>query len=124
MKTTQIHVRIVSRVSLLFSPFCISIPVSFFIDIDFLSKGSLYSADLILFWQITKSFWLQEGARKADIDTSRLLEQFAVKDVVTLGPAEPSNSQNIMLNQKIAHNFSEYREDILKDSLRSSFDLF
>lgn len=96
----------------------------FFIDIDFLSKGSLYSADLILFWQITKSFWLQEGARKADIDTSRLLEQFAVKDVVTLGPAEPSNSQNIMLNQKIAHNFSEYREDILKDSLRSSFDLF
>ncbi|KAF6737076.1 Formin-H [Oryzias melastigma] len=73
--------------------------------------------------KITKSFWLQEGARKADIDTSRLLEQFAVKDVVTLGPAEPSNSQNIMLNQKIAHNFNIFLKSFpvqpweLKDKL-------
>ncbi|RVE71040.1 hypothetical protein OJAV_G00070130 [Oryzias javanicus] len=73
--------------------------------------------------KITKSFWLQDGTKTVDIDTSRLLEQFVVKDVTTLGPAEPSSSQNIMLNQKIAHNFNIFLKSFpvqpweLKDKL-------
>lgn len=51
--------------------------------------------------------WKQGSSRRIEIDTSRLYEQFAIKDPGTLSAAEPSNSQHIMLNQKIAHNFSE-----------------
>uniref|UniRef100_A0A8C7ZJJ7 Uncharacterized protein n=1 Tax=Oryzias sinensis TaxID=183150 RepID=A0A8C7ZJJ7_9TELE len=73
--------------------------------------------------KIAKSFWLQEGTRKTDIDTSRLLEQFGMKDVVTFGTAEPSTAQNIKLNQKIAHNFNIFLKSFpvqpweLKDKL-------
>lgn len=57
--------------------------------------------------QIEKSFWMQRSSRRIEINTARLMEQFSVKDLGTLGVPEPSNGQQIMLNQKIAHNFSE-----------------
>ncbi|XP_034392373.1 formin-like protein 12 isoform X2 [Cyclopterus lumpus] len=56
--------------------------------------------------KIAKSFWKQERTRRIEIDTLRLYEQFAVKDLGTCGAAEPSNTQHIMLNQKVAHNFN------------------
>lgn len=59
-------------------------------------------------WQIAKSFWVQENTSKIEISTSRLLEQFAVKTLGTFGAVDQSNSQQIMLNQKIAHNFSKW----------------
>lgn len=57
--------------------------------------------------QIEKSFWMQRSSRRIEINTARLIEQFSVKDLGTLAVPEPSNGQQIMLNQKIAHNFSE-----------------
>ncbi|KAK5895172.1 hypothetical protein CesoFtcFv8_011790 [Champsocephalus esox] len=57
--------------------------------------------------KIAKSFWKQESTGRIELDTSRLFEQFAVKDMGTFCASEPSTTQHIMLNQKIAHNFSE-----------------
>ncbi|XP_054465140.1 uncharacterized protein LOC129099788 [Anoplopoma fimbria] len=73
--------------------------------------------------KIAKSFWTQECNGRIEIDTSRLFEQFAVKDLGTLSAAEPSNTQHIMLNQKIAHNFNIFLKSFpvqageLKDKL-------
>lgn len=58
--------------------------------------------------QIEKTFWMQRSSRRIQINTARLIEQFSIKDHGTFSVPEPSNSQHIMLNQKIAHNFSEY----------------
>lgn len=57
--------------------------------------------------QIEKTFWMQQSSRRIEINTARLIEQFSVKDPGTFGVPELSNSQQIMLNQKIAHNFSK-----------------
>lgn len=73
--------------------------------------------------KISKSFWVQDSSRKIEIDTSRLYEHFAVKNLGTVGVTEHSNSQNIMLNQKIAHTFGIFlksfpvRPGELKDKL-------
>ncbi|XP_070695075.1 uncharacterized protein [Pempheris klunzingeri] len=73
--------------------------------------------------KIAKSFWIQESSRRIEIDTSRLYEQFAVKDLGTFSAAEPSNTQHIMLNHKIAHNFNIFLKSFpvqpgeLKDKL-------
>ncbi|KAM9351041.1 uncharacterized protein ABDE67_008339 [Symphorus nematophorus] len=73
--------------------------------------------------KIAKSFWIQESSRRIEIDTSRLYEQFAVKDLGTFGAPEPSNTQHIMLNEKIAHNFNIFLKSFpvqpgeLKDKL-------
>ncbi|TMS16885.1 Formin-like protein 13 [Larimichthys crocea] len=73
--------------------------------------------------KIAKSFWKQESTRRIEIDTSRLYEQFAVKDLGTFGAVEPSNTQNIMLNPKVAHNFNIFLKSFpvqpgeLKDKL-------
>lgn len=61
--------------------------------------------DMVGSEKVSKSFWAQDGAKKIEIDTSRLYEQFAVKKIGPLGISESSHSQNIMLNQKVAHNF-------------------
>nr|XP_046253301.1 formin-like protein 13 [Scatophagus argus] len=79
--------------------------------------------DLISSEKIEKSFWIQESSRRIEIDTTRLFEQFAVKDLGKFGAAEPSNAQHIMLNQKIAHNFNIFLKSFpvqpgeLKDKL-------
>lgn len=73
--------------------------------------------------KIAKSFWIQENTGRIEVDTSRLYEQFAVKDLGTFEAAEPSNTQHIMLNQKIAHNFNIFLKSFpvqpgeLKDKL-------
>ncbi|XP_051281478.1 uncharacterized protein LOC127377543 [Dicentrarchus labrax] len=73
--------------------------------------------------KIAKSFWIQKSSKRIEIDTSRLYEQFAVKDLGTFEAAEPSNTQHIMLNQKIAHNFNIFLKSFpvqpgeLKDKL-------
>lgn len=73
--------------------------------------------------KIAKSFWIQESTRRIEIDTSRLCEQFAVKDLGTSGVAELINTHHIMLNQKIAHNFNIFLKSFpvqpgeLKDKL-------
>lgn len=77
--------------------------------IDLCIRLRCISAEFIHFlsWQIEKSFWMQANTRRIEIDVSRLNEQFSVKDPGTFGAPEPNNAQHIMLNQKIAHNFSE-----------------
>ncbi|XP_023248680.1 formin-like protein 17 [Seriola lalandi dorsalis] len=79
--------------------------------------------DLVGSEKIAKSFWIQESGGRIEIDTSRLYEQFAVRDLGTFGAAEQSNTQHIMLNQKIAHNFNIFLKSFpvqpgeLKDKL-------
>ncbi|CAG6021896.1 unnamed protein product [Menidia menidia] len=79
--------------------------------------------DLIGSEKIAKSIWTQDSGRRIKIDTSRLYEQFAVKDLGMFGAAEQSNTQEIMLNQKIAHNFNIFLKSFpvqpgeLKDKL-------
>uniref|UniRef100_UPI0037E7538C uncharacterized protein n=1 Tax=Semicossyphus pulcher TaxID=241346 RepID=UPI0037E7538C len=73
--------------------------------------------------KIAKSFWIQESGRRIEIDTTRLYEQFAVKDLGTFGVSESSNTQHIILNEKIAHNFNIFLKSFpvqpgeLKDKL-------
>lgn len=67
----------------------------------------MQSLNYSVLWQIDKSMWKQGSGRKVEIDTSRLLEQFAIKELGTFKTHDASNSQNIMLNEKIAHNFSK-----------------
>lgn len=61
-----------------------------------------------LLLQIAKSLWARGSPREIEIDTSRLFEQFGVKDPGHFSNAESSNHVEILLNVKIAHNFSEY----------------
>nr|XP_057907431.1 uncharacterized protein LOC131104361 isoform X2 [Doryrhamphus excisus] len=56
--------------------------------------------------KIAKSFWGKERHRRIEVDTTRLDHQFAVNEPGSLAPPEPSSTQHIMLNQKIAHNFN------------------
>ncbi|KAM4562758.1 uncharacterized protein PAE49_011106 isoform 2-T2 [Odontesthes bonariensis] len=88
-------------------------------------KKSLTKAfhwELVGSGKIAKSFWTQQS-RRIEIDTSRLYEQFAVIDLGTFCAAEQSNTQQIMLNQKIAHNFNIFLKSFpvqpgeLKDKL-------
>ncbi|XP_047428453.1 formin-like protein 13 [Mugil cephalus] len=73
--------------------------------------------------KMAKSYWSQQSTRKIEIDTSRLCEQFAAKDQGTFEAAETTNTQHIMLNQKIAHNFNIFLKSFpvqpgeLKDKL-------
>ncbi|MEQ2284502.1 hypothetical protein AMECASPLE_022251 [Ameca splendens] len=70
------------------------------------SRTKAFHWDLIGSEKIAKTFWVQEKSRRPEIDTSRLYDQFAVKDLGIFATTDSSSSQHIMLNQKIAHNFS------------------
>ncbi|XP_040914790.1 formin-like protein 13 [Toxotes jaculatrix] len=87
------------------------------------TRTKAFHWDLVSSEKIAKSFWIQESTARIEIDTSRLYEQFAVKDLGTFGAAEQTNTQHIMLNQKIAHNFNIFLKSFpvlpgeLKDKL-------
>ncbi|XP_023196660.1 formin-like protein 13 [Xiphophorus maculatus] len=87
------------------------------------SRTKAFHWDLVGHEKITKTFWVQEKSKKPEIDTSRLLEQFAVKDLGSFGTTDSSSTQHIMLNQKIAHNFNIFLKSFpvqpgeLKDKL-------
>uniref|UniRef100_A0A087XL62 PH domain-containing protein n=1 Tax=Poecilia formosa TaxID=48698 RepID=A0A087XL62_POEFO len=87
------------------------------------SRTKAFHWDLIGHEKIAKTFWVQEKSKKPEINTSRLYEQFAVKDVGSFGTTDSSSSQHIMLNQKIAHNFNIFLKSFpvqpgeLKDKL-------
>ncbi|XP_076023244.1 uncharacterized protein LOC143013485 [Genypterus blacodes] len=73
--------------------------------------------------KIGKSFWIQDGRKRIELDTARLLEQFAVTDHATPSAVEPSTTKHIMLDEKIAHNFNIFLKSFpvqpgeLKDKL-------
>ncbi|XP_029912350.1 formin-like protein 6 [Myripristis murdjan] len=79
--------------------------------------------DLVGSDTIAKSFWMQRSTRRIEIDTPRLYEQFAVQDLGTIGVADSGNTQHIILDQKIAHNFNIFLKSFpvqpgeLKDKL-------
>ncbi|OXB79256.1 UNVERIFIED_CONTAM: hypothetical protein H355_013177 [Colinus virginianus] len=56
--------------------------------------------------KIQKSIWGSCDLGKKKIDASRLCEQFQIQDVAVFSGSEPSVNQHIMLDRKIAHNFS------------------
>ncbi|OXB54787.1 hypothetical protein ASZ78_002833 [Callipepla squamata] len=56
--------------------------------------------------KIQKSIWGSCDLGKKKIDASRLYEQFQIQDVAVFSGSEPSVNQHIMLDRKIAHNFS------------------
>ncbi|KAK2897209.1 uncharacterized protein [Channa argus] len=88
------------------------------------TRTKAFHWDQITSEKIAKSFWIQENIGRTEIDTSRLCEQFTVKELGKFGgAAEVTNTQNIMLNQKIAHNFNIFLKSFpvqpgeLKDKL-------
>ncbi|XP_035501867.1 formin-like protein 6 isoform X2 [Scophthalmus maximus] len=87
------------------------------------ARTKAFHWDLVGPEKIGKSFWTQGSAGRIEIDTSRLYEQFAVKDLGRFDAAEHSNTQHIMLNQKIAQNFNIFLKSFpvqpgeLKDKL-------
>ncbi|MCI4387614.1 hypothetical protein PGIGA_G00076260 [Pangasianodon gigas] len=79
--------------------------------------------DVIMQDKIAKSLWARGSPREIEIDTSRLYEQFGVKDLGHFSSAESSNHAEILLNAKIAHNFNIFLKSFpvqpkeLKDKL-------
>ncbi|KAL6483408.1 hypothetical protein MHYP_G00082800 [Metynnis hypsauchen] len=79
--------------------------------------------DLIAQDKIAKSVWARGSPREIEIDTSRLYEQFGVKDSANISNLESSNHVEIMLSAKIAHNFNIFLKSFpvqpkeLKDKL-------
>ncbi|XP_024915519.1 formin-like protein 13 [Cynoglossus semilaevis] len=73
--------------------------------------------------KIAKSFWKQQSPRTIEVDTTRLYEQFAVKSLGTFAAVEHNNTQEILLDKKIAHNFNIFLKSFpvlpgeLKDKL-------
>ncbi|XP_061114738.1 uncharacterized protein LOC133139304 [Conger conger] len=73
-------------------------------------------------YEMGKSAWARCSS-KVRIDTVRLYEQFAIEETGCLASLESTNSVNIMLNDKIAHNFNIFLKSFpvapgeLKDKL-------
>ncbi|KAJ8265590.1 hypothetical protein COCON_G00146890 [Conger conger] len=91
-------------------------------------KGSLSKKTKAFHWDLIsqdrmgKSAWARCSS-KVRIDTVRLYEQFAIEETGCLASLESTNSVNIMLNDKIAHNFNIFLKSFpvapgeLKDKL-------
>ncbi|KAK3518994.1 hypothetical protein QTP70_016186 [Hemibagrus guttatus] len=79
--------------------------------------------DVVTQDKIAKSLWARGSPREIEIDTSRLYEQFGVKDSGHSSSTESSNHVEILLNAKIAHNFNIFLKSFpvqpkeLKDKL-------
>ncbi|XP_023690697.1 uncharacterized protein [Paramormyrops kingsleyae] len=56
--------------------------------------------------KLGKSLWTRRDLGNVQIDTSRLYEQFGTQDFVYAGGLESNSNLQIMLNQKVAHNFN------------------
>ncbi|XP_067856711.1 uncharacterized protein [Heptranchias perlo] len=56
--------------------------------------------------KIQKSIWGQSSTAKIQLHYSRLFDQFTAQDIVTHSVNDFSTHQQILLNQKIAHNFN------------------
>ncbi|XP_068191975.1 uncharacterized protein [Antennarius striatus] len=88
------------------------------------TRTKVFHWDVVGLGQIEKSLWTQESRRNVEIDTGRLLDQFAVRNLVGVtSVAESSQTQNIMLSEKVAHNFNIFLKSFpvqpgeLKDKL-------
>ncbi|XP_065817765.1 uncharacterized protein [Labrus bergylta] len=98
------------------------LPFKFKIDLK-KPQTKAFHWDLVSSEKIAKSFWAQERTGRIEIDSPRLLEQFGVKDLGSFSMCEPSNTQHIILNEKIAHNFNIFLKSFpvqpgeLKDKL-------
>ncbi|XP_016310071.1 formin-J-like [Sinocyclocheilus anshuiensis] len=64
--------------------------------------------DLVAQDKIEKSMWSRRNPRKIEIDSSRLYELFGVRERGRVCRSESISTVEIMLNSKIAHNFSKY----------------
>ncbi|XP_060749446.1 uncharacterized protein LOC132861857 isoform X3 [Tachysurus vachellii] len=79
--------------------------------------------DVLMQDKIAKSLWTRGSPREIEIDTSRLYEQFGVKDSGQISTAESSKHAEILLNAKVAHNFNIFLKSFpvqpkeLKDKL-------
>ncbi|XP_053499137.1 protein diaphanous homolog 3 isoform X1 [Ictalurus furcatus] len=86
-------------------------------------RTKVFHWDVITQDKIAKSLWARGSPREIEIDTSRLYEQFGVKDLGHFSNTESSNHVEILLNPKIAHNFNIFLKSFpvqpkeLKDKL-------
>ncbi|MEE6469551.1 hypothetical protein FKM82_008665 [Ascaphus truei] len=66
--------------------------------------------DIVPNEQINKSMWALDISDHKKIDTLRILHQFPSHDMagVTGSSSDPLKTQNILLDKKIAHNFSKF----------------
>ncbi|XP_060914068.1 uncharacterized protein LOC132990052 [Labrus mixtus] len=114
--------KVVERPPLPFIPAPPPLPCKFKIDLR-KPQTKAFHWDLVGSEKIAKSFWAQERTGRIEIDSPRLLEQFGVKDLGSFSVPEPSNTQHIILNEKIAHNFNIFLKSFpvqpgeLKDKL-------
>ncbi|XP_009869524.1 PREDICTED: uncharacterized protein LOC104275299 [Apaloderma vittatum] len=60
-----------------------------------------------IYLAIQKSVWGSCDLCKRKIDVSRLCDQFQAQDMAIFSGNEPSVTQHIMLDRKVAHNFSK-----------------
>ncbi|XP_048872202.1 formin-F [Brienomyrus brachyistius] len=73
--------------------------------------------------KLGKSLWTRRDLGNVQIDTSRLYGQFGIQDFVYAGGLESNSNLQIMLNQKVAHNFNIFLKSFpvkpgeLKDKL-------
>ncbi|XP_037126869.1 formin-like protein 13 isoform X1 [Syngnathus acus] len=87
------------------------------------NRTKAFHWDLVGPDKIMKSFWGKDSQQRLEVDTRRLYMQFSVKNVGSFAAPEPSGTQHIMLNQKIAHNFNIFLKSFavqpaeLKDKL-------
>ncbi|XP_041080242.1 formin-like protein 13 [Polyodon spathula] len=62
--------------------------------------------DLISQDKISKSIWTQCSTEKIKIDAELLYDQFRIQELGTIVGVESATNHQILLNQKVAHNFN------------------
>ncbi|XP_043566142.1 uncharacterized protein LOC122560035 isoform X1 [Chiloscyllium plagiosum] len=71
-----------------------------------IKKTKAFHWDIIAPEKIPKSIWGQSNAAKIQLYYPKLLEQFSVQEVQVHSANDFSTHQQILLNQKVAHNFN------------------
>uniref|UniRef100_UPI00398F83EE uncharacterized protein n=1 Tax=Pristiophorus japonicus TaxID=55135 RepID=UPI00398F83EE len=69
-------------------------------------KTKPFHWDVVAPEKIQKSIWGQSSTAKIQIYYPRLLDQFTIQDIITHSVNDLSTHQQILLNQKVAHNFN------------------
>ncbi|MGH0163469.1 UNVERIFIED_CONTAM: hypothetical protein FKN15_050061 [Acipenser sinensis] len=71
------------------------------------TRTKAFHWDLLSQDKIPKSIWTQCNTEKIKIDADMLNDQFRVQELGTIAGVESATNHQILLNQKVAHNFSE-----------------
>ncbi|XP_033905721.3 uncharacterized protein LOC117429890 isoform X2 [Acipenser ruthenus] len=70
------------------------------------TRTKAFHWDLLSQDKIPKSIWTQCNTEKIKIDADMLNDQFRVQELGTIAGVESATNHQILLNQKVAHNFN------------------